>query len=577
MNRTTNSRLLAIVLGLLLCITAGPAAVLAAPVHTIAVLPFTLHAPKDLGYLRDGVRSMLSSRLAWEGKVEVVDSGKVDSTVGPLQNNLTSRKAREIGRKLGAEYVVYGSLTVLGQSASIDSKVVSVADGKEPVSLVSQTKTLDGLLPRINAYAQQINARLFNRKTAAGESAPAGTGSQTNRNPEALIASLEPSQGSISYLNPNFIQVTPEGALRRQGLWRSQVFKAGFIGMDSGDLDGDGQPELVALSYKKLFVFHRQQQGLKILASFTGEKVDRFVWVSLADLNHDGRDEIYLTNLRQKMSLDSASDESINPNSSQYPRVASFILEMRGSKLTVLASRQPYLLNTVYLSLGEKRLLGQKTDYPDRLFAPEISEMRLTGNRLVEGTPVSVPSYCNIFNFAMADVNNDQENEVIVITSDNRLRVLTKGGNQLWKSRKRFGATTNRLIGKVRDLRYNEIDFYYLPAPIIVADLNEDSIPELMINRSPDYTSILPQGIRYYEASEIVSLSWNQLGLVENWKSREVNGMVTSLRVADLNRDGTPDLLVSLVLGKDLMKFWQSNSVILSYSLNLTKPTPANN
>ena len=45
--------------------------------------------------------------------------------------------------------------------------------------------------------------------------------------------------------------------------------------------------------------------------------------------------------------------------------------------------------------------------------------------------------------------------------------------------------------------------------------------------------------------------------------------MVTALRVGDLNGDGTPELIASLVIGKDLLKVWETKSTIFSYDLNI--------
>jgi hypothetical protein len=57
--------------------------------------------------------------------------------------------------------------------------------------------------------------------------------------------------------------------------------------------------------------------------------------------------------------------------------------------------------------------------------------------------------------------------------------------------------------------------------------------------------------------------------MVENWKTREMQGMLTSLALGDLNDDGTPELIASLVTGQDLTKLWESKSTIFSYDLNV--------
>jgi hypothetical protein len=64
------------------------------------------------------------------------------------------------------------------------------------------------------------------------------------------------------------------------------------------------------------------------------------------------------------------------------------------------------------------------------------------------------------------------------------------------------------------------------------------------------------------------------MGLIENWKTREVNGMITAIRIADLNKDGSKQLISSLVLAKDYLKIWESKSSLFSYDLNISPAKP---
>jgi hypothetical protein len=65
------------------------------------------------------------------------------------------------------------------------------------------------------------------------------------------------------------------------------------------------------------------------------------------------------------------------------------------------------------------------------------------------------------------------------------------------------------------------------------------------------------------------------MGMVENWKTRDISGMVTSIRVGDLDQDGVPELIASLVLAKDFLKLWESQSTIFSYDLNISQTKSA--
>jgi hypothetical protein len=107
--------------------------------------------------------------------------------------------------------------------------------------------------------------------------------------------------------------------------------------------------------------------------------------------------------------------------------------------------------------------------------------------------------------------------------------------------------------------------------------LNKDGIPEIIVNDNLGQGRLMPEGFKYYDKSQITSLSWNQLGLVENWKTMEVGGMVTAFRIGDLTKGGVPQLIGSMVLAKDLLKVWDSKSTVFSYDLNIAPSKLATN
>lgn len=552
-----------------------------APVK-IAVLPFSMHAPADLDYLQDGIRDMLTSRLAQQGQVQVISKSATQQALKGIKGDLTPSEAASIGKSLGADYVLFGSLTAVGQNVSIDAKMTPLDQKTQPITLAAQTN-LDGVIPQINMFAQQINQKVFGRSTEYAQASADNEASSTS-NPELLIPNSMIKSDKISYLNPNFIEVTPEDSLHNSGLWRSQTFREGIVGMDVGDVDGDGRQEIVTASYGRVLVQRREGQALRTIASYNGTNMDRFTWVALADTNRDGKDEIYVTKLLRRNNPKGNTSSRISYGRDVIWVPVSFGLTMNGNKLQVLFKDEPYLLNAVNFPKRGKVLLGQQPgeNVPHSLtvqssptLQPEIYEMQLKGGRLVTSGRASLPKKCNVFNFAVADINNDKSDEYMVVDQDNRFYVLDSNGSQLWKSRQRFAATSNGFSGKVTDISFNQIDYFFIPSPIVVMDLNRDNIPEIVVNRSPDYSRFLPSELKFYESGEIVSFSWDQMGMVENWKTRELGGMVTSIREGDLNGDGTPELIASLIMAKDFMKLWESKSTVFSYDLNVAAPKTA--
>ena len=549
-----------------------------APV-TVAVLPFSMHAPPDLAYLQDGVRDMLTSRLAWEGKVQVVDRNSVSQAMKGSKGDLPPEEAKRIGKSLKADYVLFGSLTALGQSVSIDAKMASITGNAEPVSLYTQTKSMDEVIPQINRFAQNINQKVFSRGGEEGGSTGSDADSASNRNPEFLVAGMLQGKDNISYLNPNFVEITSEATLRRSGIWRSQEFAESVVGMDVGDLDGDGKNEVVLATTTKVMVFRREAQGLKPIATYNGTRTDRFLSVSVVDVNREGKCQIYVTNLKKYNQVGADIPESVNATRGFTEGVASFGLAMAGGKLQPIGNPVPYFLNGVVLPKRGKVLLGQeKAESSVGAFKPGMFEMQIRGGKIATSIPVNVPTQCNVFNFAVADINNDHLDEFIVVDTSAHLRVLNSAGDTIWKGDRLFATTSYQFEGKVNDRRYNDVEHYFMPCSIQITDLNGDGIPEIVVTRNIDNPSrFLPDSMKYFDKCEVVSLSWDNAGMVENWKTREIAGMVTSLRVADLENAGKSQLVLTVVSARDLLKLTNPKSSVLSYELNVSSSKTAAN
>ncbi len=539
----------------------------------IAVSPFSIQAPPDLNYLKKGLRNLFVSRLSVPGKIQAVALDKAVSLPVPLGESINQEQGLALNNITRADYLLVGNITAIGQMVNIDSWLYNLDTGKEPKKFSAQATDLNNVVQQVNQMATSIVISLGvkdgQEKAIAENVNPQAASTNNQAKPSALDVLVNPllQQQNISYLNPNFIEITPEDILKNMGVWRSQTIPDGLVGMDIGDVDGDGKTEIVTVSYKKLSIFQRQGAGLRLLGSYQARRMDRFIWCCLIDLDGDDREEIVVTNMRLKNVTQGGFENSMDRADTEFSEPSSMIFRWTNHKIQLVKKNLPYFLNVIMLE-GNKLLIGQK-QAPNRGFGKEIYEMTYKNGNLEPMRVLNAPKYCNVFNFAIADVDSNGSNEYIVILPNNKLAIFDSNGTKMWKSRHRFGATTNYVIGKIDDARFNVRDYYYLPTPILVTDLNDDGTVELVVNRSPEYSRFLPSGFKYYESGQIVSLSWDQIGLIENWATREISGMVTSIRIGDTDNNDIPELIVSVILSKDLLKLWKSKSVIFSYDLNL--------
>lgn len=519
-------------------------------VQKVAILPFQMNAPEDLNYLKEGIMDMLASRLAWEGKVEVTEKQVVKDGLAGHQGPLNESAARELGSKLGVDYVLFGSLTVFGESVSIDAKMVGLKEDNPPVTVYAQTKGLSEVIPRINDFAQEINNKIFGRGKAAVAATPAQP-RFSKAHPETIMSGPAPGP-SKSEDTGSFVSLQSK-VTSDSDLFRSQRLKFPVNGMDIGDVDGDGRPEIVVLStFKEVLVYQWDQGRLNKRTSFRGSARDRLVWVCLLDANYDGKDEIYVTNLRGQ-------------------RLSSYVLEWKGEQLKELASDLQWYFNRLTVTGKDPILMGQKKSIED-VFIAGVYRLQFAGGTYEPLEGIGLPHRANVFNFTQGDIDGDGKDETVFIGAQEKLYLYDDDGTRLWNSREYYGATNNILqgpeptsTGTGATLDFAE-ETYYIPSPILLVDLNNDKQLEILANRNTSLTTRILSNIRNFSDGEIQSLIWTGGELLPQWKTRPLRGMVVSYRLADMDGDGLDELVVAVVLEKQT--FQKTRSMIYVYELD---------
>jgi TolB-like protein len=553
--------------------TAGPGAEV---VKKVAVLPFQINAAEDYSYLRDGILDMLASRLAWEGKVVVIEKQVVKEAIAGHQGQLNEPFAREVGQSLGADYVLFGSLTIFGDSVSIDSKMVPLTADKQPVTVYAQTKGMDGVIPRINDFAQEVNSKIFGRRPTEVAAAPqqprfsqahpermlySGTVPAGPAPPGAIPA--QPQQ-QTSPLNPYF--VVPSSTTYSGGIWQSQQLELAITSMAVADVNKDTFKEIILLSPGELHIYQQTPTSLRLIKTHKGNSWDHFVWVTAADLNGNGIAEIYVSNRRRQAVM------------------ASFVLEWNGSDWVEIADSIYYHLRAANLPSQGAVLLGQSGDQ-DQPFSGGVFILNREGENYRPITGVPIPRGANIYSFAMADLTQDGNIENLIVDKSGAFLMEDGTGNLLWESEDRFAASFDFMLGEDFDptLRgsvdsnasaqsrtdtVSTREKVYLNAPILVVDLNGDERPEAIINKN--ISGLLGRkflDINFFGKSELHSMSWNGMTMVTDWHTPAFQGMTTAYELADMNGDGAEELLVALVNSPGTSIWSSAKSKVVVYPI----------
>ena len=538
-----------IYLFVLLLTVVSSSAFAGAPPVTVALLPFQVHAPKDISYLNSGIQSMLASRLTANAGVRIVK------------------------QSAGADYVLKGSLTSLGGALSIDA-VLTAAKGGPSQNFYATAPKEDAIIGAVNSMSWDIAVKSFGKKRPASASiqpqvasipaASAPAPAYRTANPERAFRGRY--QGG--YGAGNLVQ--PVGVNTPFGFTKSQNFRLGLTAMDVGDVDGDGQVEYVLAAKYELRVYRGHGSRFQKIAQISTPERYAIHAVTLADLNNNGRMEIYV----------SAADAK-RPNS--------FVLEWDGKKFAKLADNQKFYIRVINIP-GEGAVLAGQKDGFGTLLSPGIFRLSLKNGNLVKGAKVPVNGV-NLFDFTIADLDGNGTNEVVAISHGTKILVLRPSGSVKWVSDDYYGGTTKYLGGIGfddidKDLENGSFDpeRIYVPARIIIRDVNGDGQPDVIINKNLSSSSRILAKHKSFPSGEIYALTWNGLGLTELWHTRKIDGYIADYNLGPIHKvkidDGKDgkgtvngaELYVGLVLhsgGLNILK--NSDSAILTFPLRLSE------
>ncbi len=546
----------------LLCMAPSAGQAQTGQVQRVAILPFTANAKDDISFLVKGVRDMLASRLAWQDRVVVVEPDLIGPAMAKSKPPYTDDKARQMGKDLSAQVVVFGSITVLGQAVSVDARVVKVGDGGEPLTAFVQTADLDAVIPRVNDFATRINAEIFLRpdavaaqKKTQGEAVRAITPSEAPAD-TAGASALDKLPDTMSPLNPLFMRTLT--GVDSDRYWRSPRIEGSITSIAVGDIDGDGKNELLVLLPNSLRVYRLAGEHFALIREFKNGPNGTYLFVDVADIDGSGRPQIYVSNRYNK---------SLN----------SFVLQWGGEKgLQVVAKDLPYYFRVQPNPVGEGHLLlAQKTVIDEAFFGP-VWQMKWQGKELVPAREIPMPFQGNVYNLCLADLNGSGKPMLVEVAHNYALKVFNSNNDVSWVSGESYGAT-----GKYFELdalagQGVETVWYYLPARLVLTDLDKDGRHEVVVVRNADRADGLLEKMRMFYQGTIYGLYWNGMQMVEQWRTPNISGYVTDYAIADVGNVGKPALVMA-VSQREAQGFMEGGtSHVVAFTLKPQKaPTPA--
>ncbi len=132
----------------------------------VAVFPFTVTSKESLGHLGEKISQEIRERLKTDGFTPVSQED-LHKELSQLTEPVNDAQAQAIGRKLGADMVIWGTLLKVGDLFSLEGHVLDLSGRKGAISLKLQGTGLHSLSGLSRQMAQELSLKILGKERVA--------------------------------------------------------------------------------------------------------------------------------------------------------------------------------------------------------------------------------------------------------------------------------------------------------------------------------------------------------------------------------------------------------------------------
>jgi len=498
----------------------------------ILIVPFNIHAEKDQSFLKPAITDMLYTRLSAENRTVIVEKGARTDSV-------SAGDAVSMGRRQNVDYVLFGSITMLGTMISTDAQLVDVAREKSLLTFNKVGQDQGDIIAHIDHLTTQINETIFGVvKTVVPPPASDPASDNIYSHPEKLVIPGIPPKTPPAPEPP-----APPSDQRKTSLsyWKSENFPVSFRGISIADVNGDGTNETVLITGKELHIYLYENDRLQPTDIVTNKSFNQLLRLDTADINQNGRAEIFVTDYV-------ASNK----------RLKSFALEWNGREFEVIAEWIDLYLRVLHRPTSGSLLLGQKRgsrssqdSIKNAVFDKDVFEMMWQDGQYKSGGLYPLPAGITLYDFSRSDALNKEQDKIVAFSSKGNIMVYNQNGETTWKSTEEYGGS--RQFIEVPKASYpSEAIRYYLPHRIHVTDFDRDGLNEIIVLKNIDSAKLLPR-TKIFKKGYVASLSYDDIGTQLKWQTRQIIGYISDYVIGDFNNDGIKEIVMSVVTKKQFL------------------------
>ena len=499
-----------------------------------AVLPFEVHGPQEYQYLAQGIQSMLSSRLARPGHSQSISPGEVNRLIS--KHPETTGEAEQMRSTLNADFLVYGTVTIMDRETSLDVHTIAADRSFDPIL---KQPSLSALIPSLEEVAADLVAQTI----------PHAADTEIEPVVSAPPAPRPPAEEEV-YVSPHFrFEDDPYAA----GRWRSQSLSFNGVGIALGKSSPNFEQTIFILGERRVHAYRMQEDRMMPIAVYEAPIAYKCLNINAFDINRNGSHEILVS---------AVQDE----------RSRSFILSFENDEFNVLYERIPFYLNLVNMPPDYRpAMIGQRPATSTRLFNPgSVQEVIMTSEGPQLGGGVPLPPMANVFNFNFLPSNSEH---LVVLAENDRLKVFNQALNLLYTTSDEYSGTNigleyyQTMPGLARGSDQDP-DFYFIPSRLVPIQFNSDGKYFLLAHKHYAGLTRLFARQRNFSEGEVRALFWDEIGLSIHWNTRKIRASVIDYGVYDFDGDGNNELVVLVNTHPGITGLQSRNAIVLSYKMD---------
>jgi hypothetical protein len=282
--------------------------------------------------------------------------------------------------------------------------------------------------------------------------------------------------------------------------WEYYELKSGRL-IAMGDIDGNGEDELVVSDGNNIHIYTYKREPREIW-SLKGDPVEEHLSIDVLDVNNNGREEIFVTSLRNRDTM------------------SSFVFEYVPTEgYRKILDKSPYFFRVI------GRSLLMQSFSPFRFFTGPVYKGIWKDGTYKKDRPIGLPEGIDIYGFTYVDWQSNGKPSLIAFDDRGYLN-LYNDNKLIWKSKESYG-TFDITFKKKGYSVANPVERWFVKGRLIT--INTEKGQEVIVIKKLPFLSNVP-GLGYKKA-EVYSLWWDGQMMNEELVLRGIKGSVTDYYV----------------------------------------------